>query len=292
MSVNQSGRPVREWPLFLLSLVIVAVCFPVWQALAQPGSGAPLWSNWTAERWGRLLFGPEQIACYFCFTWASLILMCRYREVRRQRRAFALPLLPTEEGSRILHEDARLWQRQVEQSTQQHGRFILTNMIRLALSKYALSRSSKEASEAVRAQGEIEQSRMVSSMATTHYLAWAIPALGFLGTVRGLAGMLGVGDMESDEAFRKAVTDHLNVAFDCTLIALALSLVVMFWLHFVQREEDSLVIDCQEYCREHLVNRMYEPETAAEETHRPAHHGDEPPFRPTVLGARATRLSP
>lgn len=292
MSVNQSGRPVREWPLFLLSLVIVAVCFPIWQALAQPGSGAPLWSNWSAERWGRLLFGPEQIACYFCFTWACLILACRYREVRRQRRAFSLPLLPTEEGSRILHEDARLWQRQVEQATQQHGLFILTNMIRLALSKYGLSRSSKEASEAVRAQGELEQSRMVSSMSTTHYLAWAIPALGFLGTVRGLAGMLGVGDMESDEAFRKAVTDHLNVAFDCTLIALALSLVIMFWLHFVQREEESLVIDCQEYCREHLVNRMYEPEVAAEETHRPAHHADDPPFRPAVLGARATRLSP
>ncbi len=211
--------------------------------------------------------------------------------MRRQRAAFRLPLLPTEEGSRILHEDARLWQRQVEQTVHHKGQFILTNMIRLALSKYALSRSSTEASETVRAQAEIEQGRMASSMATTHYLAWAIPAIGFLGTVRGLAGMLGVSNDNSDEAFRQAVTNHLNVAFDCTLIALALSLVVMFLVHTVQREEESLVIDCQEYCVEHLINRMYEPEVAVEDMSRLPHFGDDAAYSPAMVGSRRT-LSP
>jgi hypothetical protein len=41
-----------------------------------------------------------------------------------------------------------------------------------------------------------------------------------------------------------------------TLIALALSLVVMFFLHSVQREEEALVLDCQQYCLEHLVSRL------------------------------------
>jgi biopolymer transport protein ExbB/TolQ len=191
-----------------------------------------------------------------------------------------------------LHEDARLWQRQVEQTIQQKGQFILTHMIRLALGKYAISRSSKEASETVRAQAEIEQGRMVASMATTHYLAWAIPALGFLGTVRGLAGMLGVQDNGSDEAFRQAVTNHLNVAFDCTLIALALSLVVMFLVHTIQREEEGLVIDCQEYCAEHLINRMYEPEVAVDEMTRRPSFGEEAAFHPAAPNHRSTRIAP
>ena len=32
--------------------------------------------------------------------------------------------------------------------------------------------------------------RLISSMATLNYLAWAIPAIGFFGTVRGLAGSM------------------------------------------------------------------------------------------------------
>ena len=60
--------------------------------------------------------------------------------------------------------------------------------------------------------------------------------------------------------FIKEATGHLNIAFDCTLVALALSLVVMFLLHAVQREEEGLVIDCQQYCQEHLLLRLYDPQ--------------------------------
>jgi len=114
----------------------------------------------------------------------------------------------------------------------------------------------------VRMQAEVDLGRLVSSMATVHYLAWAIPAIGFLGTVRGLATSLTLGG-ETKKAiaeFIRGATQHLNVAFDCTLVALALSLLVMFLLHTVQRDEEALVIDCQQYCLEHLVTRLYELE--------------------------------
>jgi len=38
----------------------------------------------------------------------------------------------------------------------------------------------------------------------------------------------------------------------------------MYLIHVIQREEEWLVIDCQQYCLEHLVNRIYEPETLPE----------------------------
>jgi len=135
-------------------------------------------------------------------------------------------------------------------------------MIRLALGKYAISRSGRDVSETIRTQADIELGRLVSSMATVHYLAWAIPAIGFLGTVRGLATSLTLGgDTKKDILpFIKEATGHLNVAFDCTLIALALSLVVMFLLHSVQRDEEAMVLDCQQYCLEHLVGRLYDLE--------------------------------
>jgi hypothetical protein len=64
----------------------------------------------------------------------------------------------------------------------------------------------------------------------------------------------------NEDTFLSQATRHLTFAFDCTLVALGLSLVLMFLLHSVQRDEEALVLDCQQYCLEHLVNRIYEPE--------------------------------
>jgi biopolymer transport protein ExbB/TolQ len=256
MALTPTQKPTREWPLLILTVGLVGiVCFPLWQMLS-PDNRA-MFASWSAERWGRLLLGPEQIACYICFTWGVFILSSRYLEVRRQRAAFRLGLLPVEDGSRILQEDARPLQRKIEQLT--GGRpYILANMIRVALSKFVVSRSSQDVSETVRTQGEVDQGRLVTSLATVNYLAWAIPALGFFGTVRGLAGSMTLAEQGGDKI--RIATQHLTVAFDCTLVALALSLVIMLLVHLLQREEEAVVIDCQQYCLEHLVNRIYEPE--------------------------------
>jgi hypothetical protein len=70
-----------------------------------------------------------------------------------------------------------------------------------------------------------------------------------------------MADQIDEQYFITQVSKHLTVAFDCTLVALVLSLVIMFWLHRVQRDEEALVIDCRQYCLEHLVNRLYDLES-------------------------------
>ncbi len=287
MATNSSQRPTREWPLLVLALALVcAVCIPLRQwATTAPGDDPHLalhgavgagsrgaWkapeepSRWTSDRISRLLLGPEQIACYCAFTWAAFILFGRYNELRRQRRAFDMNLLSTDVGVCILPEDARLLQRKVEQ-TARGGPYVLATMIRLALGKYAVSRSGRDVSETIRTQADVDLGRLVSSMATVHYLAWAIPAIGFLGTVRGLAWSMSVNKQIPN--FIQSVTQHLNVAFDCTLVALALSLVLMFLLQMVQRDEEALVLDSQQYCLEHLVTRLYELEPERAEVGTP-----------------------
>jgi hypothetical protein len=273
MAFPKSHRPPREWPMLVLAVALVlTICVPLW--LMSGGAGNQGWGKWTAERLARLFLGPEQIASYCCFTWAAFILGRRWLEVRRQLRAFGLGLLPTDVGVCILPEDARLLQRKAEQrAAAGGGPFILSNMIRLALGKFAVSRSGRDVAETVRTQADVDLGRMVSSMATVHYLAWAIPAIGFLGTVRGLATSLTLGGQSPSDIglFIQEATQHLDVAFDCTLVALALSLVVMFLLHTVQRDEEALVLDCQQYCLEHLVTRLYEhePEPAPERVRLP-----------------------
>jgi biopolymer transport protein ExbB/TolQ len=272
MAITPSQRPTREWPLLVLAVALVAaVCVPLKQWLATSPLEETAWAG-TVQRGSRLLLGPEQITCYCFFTWAAFILLSRYLEVLRQRRAFRLGLLPTEEGARILPEDARPLQRKVEHITRGQP-YVLANLVRLALGKYALSRSGEDVSETVRTQADVDLGRLVTGMATVHFLAWAIPAVGFFGTVRGLAMSMGLAGRVKEggiEQFLATVTEHLDVAFDCTLVALALSIPIMFLIHSVQRDEEALVIDCQQYCLEHLVNRLYDPEPIVDEAAVPA----------------------
>src|SRR6266850_8202427 len=122
MALTPTQRPTREWPLLLLTVALVGfICFPLAQGLLPEGHALSQFAGWDSERWGRLLLGPEQIACYCCCTWASLILLSRYLELRRQRRAFDLPLLPTDVGFVILPDDARVRQREVEQKSARGG---------------------------------------------------------------------------------------------------------------------------------------------------------------------------
>ncbi len=278
MSVPRSARPPREWLLLLIALAVVGlIVVPLWSLTHSPQEQQQALSKWDARRVGHLLIGVPQAVCYLCCVWAGLILVRRYMEVLRQRAAFGYELLPTDEGARILPEDARPLSRKVDQTVSRRGPSILANMIRLGLNKYAISKSGPDVAEVVRTQADVEQARQVASMNTVNYLAWAIPAVGFLGTVLGLAEALIAPAKaevkegqtanerlkeytEQTDAYLSQVTGHLGSAFDCTFVALALSLVLMYLLHTVQKAEETLVIDCQNYCQEHLLLRLYDPQ--------------------------------
>lgn len=87
-----------------------------------------------------------------------------------------------------------------------------------------------------------------SSQAMVRYLSWVIPSVGFIGTVVGIGDALdnahkiiGAGD---DAAYRQegaiqAITAHLGTAFDTTLVALLLSVVLYLLVHAVNRYEEN-----------------------------------------------------
>jgi biopolymer transport protein ExbB/TolQ/cellobiose-specific phosphotransferase system component IIA len=74
---------------------------------------------------------------------------------------------------------------------------------------------------------------------------WAMPMLGFLGTVLGISQTLGQLDMEmlnsQQQAAMNQLTDGLYVAFDTTAIALVLTVISMFIQFAVNRVELNLM---------------------------------------------------
>ena len=79
-----------------------------------------------------------------------------------------------------------------------------------------------------------------SEYGMTRAFIWAIPILGFLGTVLGITVALGSLDLTQIESTSEKLASGLKVAFDTT--ALALSLVfVLYFMQFLSRRQDAVV---------------------------------------------------
>ncbi|MCS7166267.1 MAG: MotA/TolQ/ExbB proton channel family protein [Gemmatales bacterium] len=253
---------LSELALLVLAVLLVgAICMPLWH-WSGTGHEHVLFNP---QRLGRMFLGWEQAGEYVCFFWASFLLLQRWWQVRRQERAFEIDWLPGSVPQRFVPEDAQELQSRIADLNGPRRQYLLGRLLHLALEKFQSTRATQEASMVVRTCAEIEGDRWANSLSTVHYLAWAIPALGFLGTVRGIsmalaaAPALGQDSQQAASALQDFLTHtsaSLAVAFDTTFVALLLSLVLLYWLHRVQRRQEDLVLDCQAYVLDHLIARF------------------------------------
>ena len=87
----------------------------------------------------------------------------------------------------------------------------------------------------------------------TNFMLWAIPSLGFIGTVL-VFSMFCKAAISPEEI--ELITGLLSVAFDTTLIALLLSIISMWFFHNIQKRESKFFADMEEYLNDNLVNRI------------------------------------
>ena len=102
---------------------------------------------------------------------------------------------------------------------------------------------------------ESEAERSESELSIIRYIAWAIPSIGFIGTVRGIGDALAQAH-QAVSGDITGVTQSLGVAFNSTLIALLISIVLMFIIHQIQLMQERLVLGAGRYCDNMLIRRL------------------------------------
>ncbi|HMO50013.1 MAG TPA: MotA/TolQ/ExbB proton channel family protein [Kiritimatiellia bacterium] len=144
---------------------------------------------------------------------------------------------------------------------------IILNRIDRAIALWLSTKDVARVSGWASAESARDSSSSDSSYSLCRVLIWAIPILGFIGTVMGLAvavsgfGVLG-GSAEIG-AIKEAigqVTLGLGVAFDTTLLALFLTVLLMFPLSFIQRNEEGLFVELDNYLDDMFLARLPSPE--------------------------------
>ncbi|MDO8862625.1 MotA/TolQ/ExbB proton channel family protein [Haliea sp. E1-2-M8] len=197
----------------------------------------------------------EQEACFILLFWALAIMAYKARGALREQALLERALLDIPEGTTLLPEDAREYSRSLEALPAQEQDYLLPRTLLTALQRFATTGSIQAVSDTIKEQCDVESDRLDSELSMVRYIAWAIPSIGFIGTVRGIGDALAQA-YKAVEGDISGVTVSLGVAFNSTFVALVLSIIIMFCLHQLQQSQEKLVLDCQRYADKRLLRHL------------------------------------
>jgi len=200
----------------------------------------------------------EQEACFILMFWAFAIIVYKAVATYRQRKLLERELIPISEDMHILPEDTRALLRRIQTLPRTLQSFLLPRSLTTALQRFAATGNIQDVSTSVREISESESERLESELSIIRYIAWAIPSIGFIGTVRGIGDALSQAH-KAVEGDITGVTQSLGVAFNSTFIALVISIVLMFFIYQLQLMQERLVLDTEFYCDEHLIRHLQVP---------------------------------
>jgi biopolymer transport protein ExbB/TolQ len=197
----------------------------------------------------------EQEACFILMLWALSILAYKGIAVWRQQKLLKRDLLQLPESMPIATEDTRTLAERLQQLPGNEQAYLLARALRTGVERFSATANVQSVSTSVRDVCGSEGDRFESELSTIRYIAWAIPSVGFIGTVRGIGNALGQAH-RAVEGDITGVTESLGTAFNSTFIALVISILLMFFIHQLQLQQERLVLDCERYVDHWLVRKL------------------------------------
>lgn len=207
---------------------------------------------------GHMPEGVIHAFTFFLFYFGILEVRRLLKEANHQEKAFDMKLLPEKEHF-VLNPDEVNQIRLKVTDLGQNDNYQLVDLIKKACTKFRANKSASEALEVVSAQAGINVRNTDSEQSLLRYVLTAIPSVGFIGTVIGIALSLGKAERAGEAGGIKEITTLLEIAFDTTLVALFLSLLLMYFYHDMQERVEKLHSRMESYIIENLINRIYVP---------------------------------
>ena len=249
---------VNNWLTFLMGLVLTAGFYAILIFGLQRNPDA---------RWFTAMFLERGAAPYptmLLFFWGISILFVKSRKLRFQAEALTLSAVPQQPDFLLNRETARNVLSRVHSLVDNAGNFLLLNRIERALSNLQNIGQVSDVATILRNQADYDEEHIASSYGLVHSFLWAIPVLGFIGTVIGLRaaiGALGItlragGDITAIRDGLQAVTAGLATKFETTLIALICAVILQLTLAFLQSKEGQFLDSCNDYCHAHVAAKL------------------------------------
>ncbi len=239
----------------------------LWFAIVYPFQaphGTPVGSYTTMQTLANLFYKHFTVsfANTLFFFWAMAICYLKMKKLKHQRTALLLDVLPMELGKEINGMNVGLFIDHLYKLPFNLRDSLMVNRIRKALEFFEVRQNVGHVSAMMTSQSAIDGSRIMGSYILLRAFLWAIPLLGFIGTVVGLSHAISgmsfgaVEDVGAIMGSINNVTSGLGTAFDATLLGLVFAVFLNFPLNSLSKHEEETLNDIDAFCNEVLLPRL------------------------------------
>ena len=208
-----------------------------------------------------------EYVCVLLGFWALCILFMKWR--RSVRRAQCIADSPTPHADSFESEDGAFKViAEFKEAGMQCGEDLVSTRVEALIDAFRLTHDPAAVAATLNTQTELAQADLDSSYAPVRVFAWTIPVLGFIGTIVALgqatarfAALIATGTQDANQistALTRATTD-LGFAFETTLVAVLLALIVTVTYLVLHNHEKAILNALDDLCRSRLLPLMRKP---------------------------------
>lgn len=219
------------------------------------------------------------------FCWGVAILLLKYLAVKQQLKTaeMDLELMPLKTGVQITPKNVESFLQHLEALPHKVKDSILGRRIYGALEHFRSRNSVPEVQSYLASHAQLDASSVDAGYTLLRSIIWAIPILGFIGTVVGIssavtglsqsldtgdaspaatAEMPAAADKPAENLGEKMigamglVTQGLATAFDTTFVALVMAILLLFPTEELKRTEYGMLDRIEAFTNESLLRRM------------------------------------
>ena len=217
--------------ILLVHLVYVGYIWPVSdlaiQSAAESGLAVP-------RTFAVILKDLEQEVCIILFLWTLFLILSKMSSIMKSRYLYDVDFLG--DLSANLSQVNKILEKLL--SLGFRAKKPLIEIVLTSLRRFKTTNNIQNTSESIDSSLEALASKQDAENSMIRYLIWAIPSIGFIGTVRGIGEALAKAD-QAVQGDITGMTNSLGVAFNSTFVALIISIILMFFLHQLQRLQDG-----------------------------------------------------
>lgn len=196
--------------------------------------------------------------------WSFAIIVLKWLSVKQQKESMLLDVLPTEVAEEITVDSLNGFVRHIQSLPVSGSESFLINRVLRGIEHFRVRKSAAETVTMMESQSAIDANNVAGSYTILKVFIWALPILGFIGTVIGVSSAVAslassldsASDMTAMKGALNSVFAGLGTAFDTTLLALIMSMIVKIPTSALQKSEEDLITAVDEYCNENLLRRL------------------------------------
>ena len=220
--------------------------------------GQVIWRYLTA-------FDRIPILIMFFSCWSLSILIIKSLKIVAQRKAFQIHFAPDDPEWFIARSNAMQVVEAIESKVQGVEGFMYLNRVTSVLRAVRNVGRVGDIDEMLQSRADNEELQIDGGYVSVKGFIWAIPVLGFIGTVLGLTeaigrfgGVLGAqgSDLKTITSQLTQVIGGLDTAFVTTGEGLVAALGIHLFLTFLRRADDRFLDDCRDQCSRHVTSRV------------------------------------